>query len=112
MSALEIARMLVLSTGHISPKTADQLPRGHMDMVEDVSTGASDVPSWGPTFARDEGWLFYVPPDKDAFEEQFEDAPKDLKDVLAFARMNECVWCMLDCDGPVVDGLYHYNWGE
>ncbi len=104
---LEIARMLVLSTCHISPRTAERLPRGHMDMAS-----PDDVPDWGPTFARDEGWLFHVPFDKEAFEQQYKDAPKDLKDVLAFARMNECAWCMLDCDGSVVDGLYYYNWGE
>jgi len=101
----EVHRMLVLSTSHITLETADKLPRGHIDMES-----PEDVPEWGPSFARNEGWLFYIAPEKNWFDDRYGDAPKDLYAVLDFARQHECVWLMLDTDGPVVDALPHWEW--
>ena len=103
--SLEINRMLVLSTAHVSQETADKLPRGHADMVDDDFGGSSDVPSWGPAFARAEGWLFYVGDAK-----TYEDAPSDLKECVAFANSCNCVWLMFDRDGNEVPQLPTYEW--
>lgn len=98
MSNLEIAKMLVLSTAHVSLETASKLPRGHADMEED------DL-DWGPTFARENGWVFYV-----GTLSHFEEAPRELFEALLFAHQQGCQWLMFDNDGPTIDNLPTYEW--
>ena len=113
---LEIAKMLVLSTRHLTQATANKLPQGHADLAyfesqrlatssgRTKSLGPDEEPDWWPTFARDEGWVFHVGDPHD------EDTPKDLTLLLAFAQRQGVDWLMLDRDGPVVEELPHYEW--
>jgi hypothetical protein len=100
MSKLEFQKMQVASTAHVSKETADLLPRGHSDMESE-----DDIPSWGPTFAREEGWLFYV-----GSLSHFEEAPKELFEVVLLAHQQGCQWLMLDRDGETVDNLPTFDW--
>lgn len=100
---LEIAQMLVLSTCHIAEATADLLP------ILDGPVRAA-APTWWPAFTRHEGWLFHVIPEPIWFEDKYGDAPKDLRDVIAYAKAHGCTWLMFDRDGPIVEGLYQYDW--
>lgn len=102
---LEISQMLTVSTSHISAATAEKLPRDHHDMHNEDRD-----PSWGPSFARAEGWMFYVPAEKGQFDTAYEGAPKDLLDVLLYANSKGCEWLLFDSDGPTVEGLYEYDW--
>lgn len=97
--------MLTVSVCHISQTTAAKLPRDHRDMHNDERD-----PPWGPSFARAEGWMFYVPLELGQFDTAYEGAPKDLLDVLLFARSNSCEWLLFDADGPTVNGLFEYSW--
>lgn len=47
MSQLEIHKMLVLSTGHVTEETAKKISGDREGSID-----------WGPTFTRDEGWVF------------------------------------------------------
>lgn len=109
--SLEIEKMLVLSTGHVSEETANRLPRGHADMAGDDFNESDDIPEWGPAFARAEGWLFRVPRMADNGEpDDLPGTPEDLARVFMFARENGCDWVMLDCDGPQVNTLPFHEW--
>ncbi len=101
----EIVKLLTVTTAHLSKNTVDQLPKDAEDHV-----GLVDPPDWFPTFTRDEGWMFYIPPEPDFFNVNFAEAPKDLKEVFLFARMHGCVWLLFDSDGPIVDALFFYEW--
>jgi hypothetical protein len=101
----EVHRMLVVSTSHVTEQTALALPQTHSDLlIGDITE------TWWPTFVRDEGWVFHVPPEKEWFDERYRDAPKDLYTVLDTARQHECEWLMFDSDGPVVDHLPNWEW--
>lgn len=105
MKKLEIDRMLLLATAHVSEATMQKLPCSAQVLYEDKNS-----PDWWPAFARDEGWVFWVPDDTIVFESAYANAPKDLREVLLYAQRNSCSWVMFDCDGPSVDDLYHYDW--
>lgn len=102
---LEIVKLVTLSTSHVSQTTSNMLPQNATHLA---STRAP--PDWWPEFVRDEGWMFWVPEDVVIFEAAFADAPKDLRDVLMYVRNSGCEWCLFDCDGPICDALYHYEW--
>jgi len=102
---LEIVKLVTLSTSHISQTTVHNLPNGRGD-----HWGVRGTPDWWPRFARDEGWLFWVPADEAAFQICYAEAPKDLLDVLMYIRNSGCEWLLLDCDGPTCDVLYQYDW--
>ncbi len=96
-----IEKMLVLSTGHISETTMKELPESYVGMTRD------NQPDWWPTFARDEGWVFYIYEDA---TEVWKYAPKDLVACIEFARQRGCKWLMLDCDGAQVPELPFHVW--
>ena len=91
----EIEKMCVMSTAHISEKTADALDGGY---------GPA-----GLVFYEKEGcgWFIYTTP----FEEDEDDpVPDDLLLCLLYARNRGCRWLCLDRDAKKVDGLPDYNW--
>jgi hypothetical protein len=102
---LEIVKLVTLSTCHLSESTSKNLPNG-----ASANQGVVGLPDWWPEFTRDEGWLFWVPADEVIFEAAFAEAPKDLRDVLMYVRNSGCEWCLFDCDGPICDALYQYEW--
>lgn len=88
---LEIHKMLVLSTAHITRETAEKL--------ENDAYALS-------TYPREEyGWFIYIPYDWDEYE-----LPEDLKACIKLAKNNNCVWLCLDCDGLTTHNLPVYDW--
>lgn len=108
MALLEIEKLAVISTAHVSEHTVSLLP----EKAADLEHGRPDRPKhdWWPEFVRDEGWLFYLYGYQDEFDYNYQNAPKDLKDVLQYVRNSGCLWCLFDCDGRTIDGLYTYEW--
>lgn len=103
---LEIEKMLVISTAHVSPLTAGCLPKGPEDMTKSEE---ARMPEWWPIFAREEGWLFYVP-SKDADDPRYQQAPFELIQAIRLAEDQGCSWLMLDRDGSRVDQLRTWEW--
>ena len=102
---LEIVKLVTLSTSHVSQATSLLMPKDSSTLITTIKQ-----PDWWPEFVRDEGWLFWVPQDEVIFEAAFAEAPKDLRDVLMYIRNSGCEWCLFDCDGPLCDALYQYDW--
>lgn len=97
MSAYEIQRFAVISTGHVSEETSKSLR----------DTPVEDWPFLGGPYG-DYGWFFYAHDEnggtgKDAI-------PDDLFAVMTWARELGCSYLLLDCDGDTVDELPHYDW--
>lgn len=101
---LETEKLTTIATSHVSKQTCEKLPENAADLVR------TNQPDWWPTFCRDEGWLFYLFGDQATFDINYRDAPKDLREVLQYVRNSGFMWCLFDCDGPVIDGLYEYEW--
>lgn len=88
---MEIYKMLVLSTGHISKKTAHLLDMNDAGVV---------------VYPKDEyGWFVVV---SDWIDH--ENIPDDLKKCLELAERHGCDWLCLDCDGKLVPDLATYKW--
>lgn len=91
---LDIAKMLTLSTAHIS---------------EDVATALTFEPHTNKmglsVYSLSEyGWLIYIP------DYETNNVPECLKKCLEFAKNNGCDWLRLDCDGETVDELETFDW--
>lgn len=90
-----IAKVLTLSTAHVTETTAKKLARyaetdSEMPVAYDLETY---------------GWLVYT---GDMSNETT--WPDDLRTIVAFARNHSCLWIKLDRDGETVDGLPTYEW--
>jgi hypothetical protein len=94
---VEIRKMLVLSTGHISKATADYLTK----------TPAQDWPFCGGTYGP-YGWFFYAH-DENAGEGD-QAIPDDLWACMVFARAQGCPNLLLDEAGDHTDELPSYDW--
>jgi len=101
---LEIHKMLVLTTGHVSQLTALKI---HEGMARQERDGLTEEGFWLPQFLREEGWMFYT---RDTKQEETHGAPEDLLVVLRFALEQGCHWVMFDNDGPEVEGLPLFEW--
>jgi len=93
--ALEIARILVLGTIHMSPATA-----------------ANWMPHcpWACFDKDDYGWFMHVCDDVGITEA--EGVPAEIRSAIHVAKRENCAWIMWDCDGPQVDELPEYEWGD
>ena len=101
--ALEIAKMLVLSTWHLNHQTAalfDTAESSGVQVGDDHMT-VYDKGQWG-----------YIVPILDEFsDDDFRDMmPSDLLPVIDFALAQGCTWLMFDRDADQVDGLPVYEW--
>jgi hypothetical protein len=88
---MEIERMLVLSTSHLTEFTCVVV----LDNYD------------GPVWEKGEfGWFVY------ANLEQLDDLPEDLRQCVNYAQDPgvSCDWIMFDRDGPIVDELPTYDW--
>ena len=87
----EIAKMLVLSTAHLTEATCN-----------------SYLPGWdGPAYQKgDYGWFV---PMFDHFRECV-DGADDLRACMEKAAALGCEWLMFDRDADQVDGLPVYDW--
>ncbi|WP_103727305.1 hypothetical protein [Novosphingobium sp. HII-3] len=90
---MELAKMLVLSTSHMSPQTAQQW-----------------VPTcpWACFNKGGYGWFMYVCDDCAITEA--EDVPLEIRSAVHVAKREGCQWIMWDCDGPVLEELPEYDW--
>lgn len=93
-----IARMLDLSTAHITEETDEWLD-------EAVTYETYPIIAYQK---GDYGWIVHVPDEWD--EEAVKDIPADLLALLVFAKARRCHWIMLDRDAFAVDELPQYEW--
>ena len=91
--APEIAKMLVLSTGHLTPHACNSFLPGYRHAYE----------------KSDYGWFVFVPTDETPIEDG-DELPGCLIDCLKFADTQGCQWVMFDQDGPREDSLPYYEW--
>lgn len=97
---IETQHMLVLSTAHISQKTADAL----------TANDETDQIVYYPKIAKTQdtteilGWFIPVPPDS------ITDYPADLQAIMQFAKRLNCTWVMLDRDANAVSNLPIFDW--
>ena len=89
----EIAKMLVLSTAHLTPECCNTYLK-----QQD-----------GPWYEKaDYGWFFPVLEAYDEVEGMF---PSCLLDCIEAAEQHECTWIMFDRDADTIDGLTVSDWG-
>ena len=108
---MEIAKMLTISTAHITKETADKLNYEYEDVTEEDYYQNSFCFNTGITiYLKDVfGWFICIP-DATILDESA--IPDDLRDCLSFALKNGCDWLCLDCDGETVDELPTFEWEE
>lgn len=94
MDGLEKRNLLILSTAHVTKKTAAELN----------STPCRDWPVMGGPYG-DVGWFFYC-------HETNEDGriPAELFSVMQFARSQGCINILFDMDADRVDELPSWDW--
>ena len=88
---MEIYKMLVLSTSHVSKETAKLLDRDNVGVV---------------VYPKSEYGWFIVATDWD----EHENIPDDLQKCLELTEQLGCDWLCLDCDGKCVPELLTYKW--
>lgn len=91
---MERARMLVLSTAHLSERTAlDWIP----------------VCPWSCFEKGEYGWFMYVCDDIGITEEAR--VPLEVRSAIHVAKREGCEWIMWDRDAPCIEELPRYEWG-
>lgn len=107
---MEITKMLVLSTAHLSNDTCNR----YLHRQHDLSTPgvvAFEKLSYGsPVRDPDSyGWFVHVP-DEAALPDWPTDMPLELRSAIHVARRESCGWIMFDRDGDTIDELPTYDW--
>lgn len=92
---MEIAKMLTISTAHITAETATKL---------DLEPNTDEM-QLSVYRKSDYGWMIWV-----NFNLDNCNATDDLRKCLELAKANNCEWLCLDCDGEIVDELDKYEW--
>jgi hypothetical protein len=100
---LEIAKMLVLSTSHLTEKTAKALEEAAEELPPFCTI------NWAPTFTRDEGYVWYVG-EENPVVAAGNSYPEEFAALFSLAMENGCNWLMFDRDGDTVDNLPTYEW--
>lgn len=98
---IEIARMIVCSTSHITAESAKWLKMQGKTIANEAVTDLHMA-------ASSYGWLICCR--QWAENEKPNDLPNDLTNVLEFARKNDADWINIDCDGPEIETLPTYDW--
>lgn len=91
---LNISNILMMSTAHISQKTAELLDKENAG--EPIC-----YPKDGGYFILTAGWQDYG-----------DGIPSDLRDCVKFAEQHGCDWLCLDGDAGTVPGLPVYEWSD
>lgn len=113
-TSFEQNAFMIMSTGHVDKETAEWLNRKGLEVAQ-FSQFHTEPPTAATRFADEYvvctpyGWFFWVPDDPEN-DPEFHHWSAPLQMVAAFARANGYDYVMLDCDGPVVDGLPVYRW--
>ena len=92
---MEIAKMLTLSTAHISDESAVMLERE----CDEDNLGLSVYHKAEYGF-----WIYCSPIMEDDFNNG-EHIPEDVWNCMKLAHENDCTWLCLDCDGEIIDEL-------
>jgi len=103
-----IEKMLVVSTGHISPQDERLL---HYKVYP------------YSCLARDEGYILYINEEEPISISNSEDFITEIKmhdnlkrfspefrKILKIAQEKECIWVMFDRDGQIYDDLKEFDW--
>ena len=100
---LEISKILTISTAHIKQETGE--------LLHNNNEANCKLPVY---YKKDEyGCFVFCNKDymKDAIQDQsYEEIPQDLWRCMVLARIFDCDYLCLDCDGTIVDGLQTYEW--
>ena len=97
----DIAKILTISTAHITEETSDALNRDPHENNLGLSVYNKS----------DYGWFIYISEmEKESLQREDTNMPADLKACFELAIKNDCEWLCLDCDGPEYDELPTYDW--
>lgn len=111
-SGLDVETILVLSTEHLAPLTANAIDR-HFEL-EGKPEYTDRVPPWvaNMTMYRhgDYGWLVHTGGDLAKNFDFIEGAPDSVIAAVAIAEVNGCNWLLYDRDGPTIDALPLFEW--
>lgn len=89
----EKVQMLVLSTAHLREATCNE-------WLPNCPWACFEKAEWGYfLYACDDPGITHV-----------DSVPNEIKLIVEYALSVGCSWIMLDCDGPVQDGLVVYEW--
>jgi hypothetical protein len=95
---LEIGRHLVLSTVHVSMKTADMLDgwAGHEPSSRPLAVASTHF-----------GWFI---PTREAEEPDREQIPDEVLAAMRLGREQGCDYLLFDCDASAIDALQTFPW--
>ena len=103
MKDLEIAKMLTVSTAHLTKEDVRYLELAGSSDYGDLTVYEKRF--HGQCYENLYGWFVYAPDDLNE-----RNAPENLRHILTFAKNNECDWICFDEDGCVVKELNTYDW--
>lgn len=102
---VEIDRMMTLTTGHITAKTA-----GLLEEASRTYSNRTDMPA---TCKKDKyGWFVYLPGRCPGDMNDIVRQPEDLKLLMLYAMANGCDVLCLDADATELPFLPVYQWDE
>lgn len=93
-AALEFAKVLVLSTGHLGAA---------------IATGDDPLMNTVASMTGEHGWLVYVGAHLPVVTDE-PAAVQVLRDVLHFAKQRGCAYVLFDTDGPTLSQFPTYEW--
>lgn len=115
----ETAKVLTLSTGHITERTAKLLDEGGRKELSDVCVYPKIGMPVGDIRQASEaevnevsyGWWVHIPKDDVSADlRELKDLPEDLFECIRYANRHGCEWLCLDRDGDEMDGIKTYEW--
>lgn len=92
---LEIAKALVLSTGHLGAA---------------IATGDDPLMNSFASMTGEHGWLVFTGPEHMPVVANEPAAVQVLRDLLHFARHCGCTYVLFDSDGPTLPQFPTYDW--
>lgn len=92
---LEIAEVLVLSTGHLGAA---------------IATRDDSLMNTVASMTGERGWLVFTGPDHVPVVANEPAAVQVLRDLLHFARHRGCTYVLFDSDGPTLPQFPTYDW--
>lgn len=94
-TSLEIAKVLVLSTGHLGAA---------------ITTGDGPLMNTVASMTGEHGWLVSTGPEHVPVVANEPASVQVLRDLLHFARQRGCTYVLFDSDGPTLPEFPLYDW--
>ena len=105
-AGLEIHKLMVLSTSHISAEVNERLGDG--DFTQKELDAFLDEDVWYvPVWNMDGGYLIGLDHEP---KDSFGNDPECIKNIVLYARKHGCLFVRLDRDGPQMKDLPTYEW--